>query len=84
MCGRLPAPVSVHSCGHVLPAALTSACVLYLLHWKLCSLHDVYVENILWVWLVGYKALVALPRAAVRPCRHHQGHLACALGRGCG
>jgi len=58
--------------------------VLYLLHGKLRSLHVVYVERILWVWLVGYKALVALPRAAVRPCRHHQGHLACALGRGCG
>lgn len=28
MCGRLPAPVSLHSCGHPLPASLTSACVL--------------------------------------------------------
>jgi hypothetical protein len=28
MCGRLQALVSLHSCRHLLPAALTSACVL--------------------------------------------------------
>lgn len=28
MCGRLQAPVSLHSCWHLLPAALTSACAL--------------------------------------------------------
>ena len=34
MCDRPPAPVSLHSCGHLLPATLTSACVLLPVAWE--------------------------------------------------
>jgi hypothetical protein len=84
MCGRLLAPVSLRCCGKILPATLTSACVLLPVPWEAVLITGVCVERTLWVCLVGSKALVALPRAAIRLGWQHQGHLACAFGRGCG
>lgn len=43
-----------------------------------------FVERTLWVWLVGSRALAALPRDVVLLGWHRQGHLACAFGCGCG
>ena len=50
MCGRLPTLVSLHSCGHLLPATLTSACVLLPVAWEVafitCWLHSGDVDMV--------------------------------------
>jgi len=53
-------------------------------HGKLHSLQVSFAGRTLWVWLVGSRALVEFPRGVVPLGLHHQGHLACAFGLGCG
>ena len=73
MCGRLPALVSLHLCGHLLLAALKSACEILLVAWEVVRTEHIYVEHILWVWLVGSRVLVGLPCVVV--CLGRQIHL---------
>ena len=48
-----------------LPGLDVLAC-RYPFHGKLRSLNVAYDERSLWVWLVGFNALVAFPRADIR------------------